>query len=145
MAPSSMQGIRRISKPESEIDAEATVEEEPAAEPEAVAESVDDGSIELNLDDIRKRAYSLSTLKKSYDDYVWMWAEQELKLAKALGAPLGPNAKKVVVDAGKIVAKPKDNDIKKLAADLAKKKAKVQDIHWFIAERQFIGDKALGH
>lgn len=101
------------------------------------------GTIELNKDEIRKRAYNLSMSKKSYDDYVWFWAEQEMKLGKAISAPLTADAKSVIVDAKKIVAKPKESDIRKLAVEFASKKAKVQDIQWLIAERQFICDKAL--
>jgi hypothetical protein len=101
-----------------------------------------DGTIELNTDEIRKMAYNISTAKRSYDDYVWVWAEQELKVGKALQTPLAMNMNKIKVDASKIVEKPKESDIKKLAIELAKRKVKVQDIHWYIAERQFIQEKA---
>lgn len=134
--------MRRSSVPEAE-----PVDEEDAAvgqEIEAVPEEDADGSIELNADEIRKRAYALSQVKRSYDDFVWMWAEQEARLAKALVVPFGPNVRKVVVDASRITTKPKESDIRRVAAELAKHKAKVQDIHWFIAERQFAVEKALG-
>ncbi|HME54570.1 MAG TPA: hypothetical protein VKM55_20325 [Candidatus Lokiarchaeia archaeon] len=145
--------MKRFSKPEPKYEEEPAAEEEPAVEeepaaeavPEAAAEEEAEGTIVINQDEVKKRAYLLSQAKKSYDDCVWLWAEQELKLGKALAVPLAPNVKKVVVDASKIIAKPKESDIKKLAAELAKKKAKIQDIHWFVAERQFIVDKAMGH
>ena len=104
-----------------------------------------DGSIDLNLDEIRKRAYTLSQAKRSYDEFVWMWAEQEARLGKALIVPFGPNVRKIVVDPEKVTTKPRDSEIRRLAADLAKRKVKVQDIHWFIAERQYVADKVLGN
>ncbi|HME54563.1 MAG TPA: hypothetical protein VKM55_20290 [Candidatus Lokiarchaeia archaeon] len=126
------------------MDAQAQVMRKATRSTSAQPAARADGSIELNLDEIRKRAYNLAVAKRSYDDYAWLWAEQELKVGKALSSPLAPNVKSLKVDPSKIVDKPKVNDIKKLASDFAKFKTKVQDIHWYIAERQFIMDKAKG-
>ena len=125
---------------------EVAAEEAPAAEAEAEAPVEEEGVVKINQDEIKKKAYSLSQANKKYDDYVWLWAELDLKLAKAVKKDaFAPNVKTVEIDASKIVAKPKEADIKKLAAEYAKKKAKIQELHWFIAERQFVLDKAMGH
>jgi predicted lipid-binding transport protein (Tim44 family) len=129
---------------EEPVAEEVAAEAAPAAEAEAEAPVEEEGVVKINQDEIKKRAYTLSQANKKYDDYVWLWAEADLKLAKAVKKDaFAPNVKSVEIDATKIV-KPKEADIKKLAAEYAKKKAKVQEIHWFIAERQFVLDKATG-
>jgi hypothetical protein len=83
--------------------------------------------IDLEVDAIRKRAFELSTQKKSYD-----------ALVKRDGMP----GKSVVVNRATIVEKPDAASTKRLAAELAAKRPKVQDVHWYIAEKQFITDAA---
>nr|MDO8111064.1 hypothetical protein [Candidatus Sigynarchaeota archaeon] len=92
----------------------------------------------MKTDEIRKKAFDLAMARRSYDDYIWMWAEAELRLRNAYGTSLAPNAKNIDIDTSKIVDAPSAEDIKKLASELASKKVKVQDVHWFIAERQYI-------
>jgi len=94
--------------------------------------------VEMKTDEIRKKAFDLAMARRSYDDYIWMWAEAELRLRNAYGTSLAPNAKNIDIDTSKIVDAPSAEDIKKLASELASKKVKVQDVHWFIAERQYI-------
>ena len=102
------------------------------------------GAIVLELDEakIRTMAYLIFEQKKSYNDYIWMLAEAELKLEKALVEPLKAGQPTVRIIPSKIVAKPDTGDIKKHAEALAKEGIKVQDIHWFIAIRNFIIDAA---
>jgi len=112
----------------------------PAAAP--AKESGSGMTVELKKVEIQKKAYEVSQAKKSYNDYVWLWAELDMKLGQACQPDLKTNPASVKVDAKKIVAKPADADVKKLAGEYFKKGAKVQDIHWFIAERQYILDAA---
>jgi hypothetical protein len=98
--------------------------------------------IDLPVDEIKKSAYELSQMKKSYDDWVWLWTEADLKLKNALISPLGPGVTSVQVDRKKIVQKPNVEEVKKLAKDNHVKRMRVQDIHWFIAERNYILAKA---
>jgi hypothetical protein len=99
-------------------------------------------TIDLVADEIKKKAHDLSQMKKSYDDWVWLWAEADLKLKNALITPLGAGVTSVKVDIKKIVEKPVEEEIRKLAKEYHAKRMKVQDIHWFIAERNFIMAKA---
>nr|MDO8113038.1 hypothetical protein [Candidatus Sigynarchaeota archaeon] len=101
-------------------------------------------AVELNKDLIRKKAYELSSQRRSYNDYIWLWAEAEMRLNKALQTDMKSNPSAAKIDVTKIVDKPDENDIKKLASDLCAKRLKVQDVHWFIAERQFVFDAAKG-
>jgi hypothetical protein len=98
--------------------------------------------IDLPAAEIKKSAYELSQMKKSYDDWVWLWTEADLKLKNALVSPLGPGATSVQVDKKKIVQKPNEEDVRKVVKENHAKRMKVQDIHWFIAERNYILAKA---
>ncbi|HME52512.1 MAG TPA: hypothetical protein VKM55_09865 [Candidatus Lokiarchaeia archaeon] len=108
--------------------------------PVAAASSGSGTTVELKKVEIQKKAYEISQAKKSYNDYVWLWAEADVKLGQSCQPDLKTNPASVKVDVKKIVAKPAEADVKKLAGDYFKKGAKVQDIHWFIAERQYILD-----
>ncbi len=98
--------------------------------------------IDLDADAIRKRAFELSTQKKSYDDFIWLLAESELRLRDAYVKRAGMPGKSVVVNRATIVGKPDAASIKRLATEFASKRPKVQDVHWRIAEIQFISDAA---
>lgn len=102
------------------------------------------GTITLEIDDARIRtiAYLLFEQKKNYNDYIWLLAEAELKLSKALVEPLKAGQVIVRVIPSKIIDSPAQADIKKRAESLAKEGIKVQDIHWFIAVRNFIIEEA---
>ncbi|OLS15267.1 MAG: hypothetical protein RBG13Loki_1124 [Promethearchaeota archaeon CR_4] len=100
-------------------------------------------SISLDSDAIQKLAFETSQLPKSYDDFVWIFAESELRLRPAYATgnnfkPEGP----VQVYPAKIVDKPKDSAIKQLAEQMASQGTSVQDLHWFIAQRNFIYKEA---
>ena len=98
--------------------------------------------IDLNKDEIKKRAFGLAMMRRSYDDYIWFWAEVELRLAQAYQTDMKSNNGSVKIDKSKIVEKPGESEVRRLATELAAKRVKVQDIHWFIAERQYILDAA---
>jgi hypothetical protein len=100
-------------------------------------------SISVDNDAIQKLAFEISQLPKSYDDFVWIFAESELRLrpAYAMGnifKPEGP----VQVYPAKLVANPRDDDIRKLAEQIASQGTSIQDLHWFIAQRNYIYNKA---
>ncbi len=106
------------------------------------------GDIVVTIDEgkIKEGAFLLSQQKKNYNDYIWMLAEADLKLAKAFPdgkSPLtGTLPKTVRVIPSKIVDAPPQPEIKKSAEILAKSGTKVQDLHWFIATRNFIIQEA---
>jgi hypothetical protein len=106
------------------------------------------GDIEITIDEgkVREGAYLLSQQKKSYNDYVWLLAEADLKIAKAFPegtSPLaGPTPRTVKISLSKIIDAPPQPDIKQAAEALAKKGPKIQDLHWFIAIRNFIYQEA---
>jgi hypothetical protein len=99
-------------------------------------------TIDLPADEIKKKAFELSQLKKSYDDWVWLWTEADLKLKDALVTPLSAGVTSVKIDKKKILDKPKEEEIRKQAKDNHAKRMKIQDIHWFLAERNYILAKA---
>jgi hypothetical protein len=104
--------------------------------------------IVVTLDDgkIREAAFLLSQQKRSYNDYIWMLAEADLKLAKAFPEGASPLAgalpKTARVLPAKIIDSPLQSEIKAAAEILVKKGTKVQDLHWFIAIRNFIYQEA---
>jgi hypothetical protein len=101
-------------------------------------------AIELNQGEIAKKAFELNGEHRSYDDYIWMLAESETKLSKAILTDMKAHGTTVKVDASRIVEKPAEKDIRARAADLASKRPKMQDVHWLIAERRHILDSARG-
>jgi hypothetical protein len=102
------------------------------------------GAVAIELDEARIRtiAYLLFEQKKSYSDYIWLLAEAELKLIKALVEPLKAGQAIVRIIPSKIIDAPAQADIKKRAESLAKEGIKIQDIHWFIAIRYFVLEEA---
>ncbi len=98
--------------------------------------------VSLARDVIAKMAYEIASKRLGYDDYVWLWAELDLKVGNAIvNQPIGSNGGKAIVDSARIVSNPAASDIKKLASEYAARKTKVETIHWYIAERQFIYDQ----
>ncbi len=106
------------------------------------------GEIAITIDEneVKKGAFLLSKANKQYNDLVWMLAEADLKLAKAFPDGKSPLAgalpKTVRLIPSKIVDAPPQAEIKKSAEALAKKGSKVQELHWFIATRNFILQEA---
>jgi len=98
-------------------------------------------SVDLNKADIQKRAAFIEAWKNTYEVYVWLWAEAELRLANAYITKLDTNSTSVTIDPEKIVDNPPKEDIMKLAKQYASNKLKLQDIHWFLAERQYVLEK----
>ena len=119
-----------------------TAKPAPAAAAAPAKESGSGMTVELKKVEIQKKAYEISQAKKSYNDYIWLWAEADAKIGQSCLPDLKTNPASVKVDVKKIVAKPAEADVKKLAGEYFKKGAKVQEIHWFIAERQYILDAA---
>ncbi len=100
--------------------------------------------VSLAKEVIEKKAYEIASKRLGYDDCVWQWAELELKVGSAIvNQPIG-SAGMAIVDPSKIVSKPAASDIKKLASEYAARKTKVETIHWYIAERQYILDQLRG-
>ena len=99
-------------------------------------------SILLPMAEITLSATILSRLKKSYDDWVWLWAEAELKLKNALLSPLSPGATCVQLHVEKINLAPDEEELNRLAKLNRSKRMNIQDILWFIAERNYILAKA---
>ena len=93
-------------------------------------------AVKCSLDDVRKRAYDLAMQHKSYDDYIWLLAESELKFSKACLDPGVKSGDSIKMDASRIVDKVNEKEIRQLAEKYSKDHPKVQDLHWYIAERQ---------
>ena len=103
-------------------------------------------SIPIDEDKIREMAYNLSQEPKSWDDLVWLFAEAELRLRPAyiVGKLYkdGEEAKNVEIEPSLVVDQPTENDIKALAEELSKAQPKTEELHWFVAERNYIFEQA---
>ncbi|HMF32121.1 MAG TPA: hypothetical protein VKK79_11935 [Candidatus Lokiarchaeia archaeon] len=99
-------------------------------------------SVQVDEEKIREMAYELSQESKSYDDFVWLFAEAELRLRPAyvLGKLYkeGDETHTVEIDPDAIVDQPAEDDIRTLAEEIAKQAASIQDLHWYIAERRYV-------
>ena len=102
-------------------------------------------SIELDNDAIQKLAFEISQQPKSYDDFVWMFAEAELRLKPAYAVNnVFQTAGPVQIYPAKIVDKPNESEIRSLAAQIASQGTSMQDLHWFAAQRIYVYNKAKG-
>ncbi len=92
-------------------------------------------TVKCGIEDVRKRAFEMSAQGKSYDDYIWLLAESEARFSKACleaGKNAGDGFK---IDPELVVDKVDEKEIRQLAEKYAKAHPKVQDLHWYIAER----------
>jgi hypothetical protein len=103
-------------------------------------------SIQVEEEKIREIAFNLSQEQKSLDDLVWLFAEAELRLRPAyvIGKLYkdGDEAKNVEIEPSLIVETPLEDDIRVLAEELSKNQPKLEELHWYIAERKYIYDAA---
>ncbi len=101
--------------------------------------------VKCSPDEIRKKAFELSAGHSSYDDYIWLLAESELKFSKVC-LDVGKNASDgLKIDTSRFVDKINEKEIRQLAVEYAKAHPSVQDLHWYIAERQCALDSARLH
>ncbi len=96
----------------------------------------------LERDAVEKKAYEIANKHLSYDDYVWLWAELDLKIGPSFVGSPAMNQGKLEVDPSKICKRPASVEIKDLASEYASRHERAETIHWYIAERQIIYDRA---
>ncbi len=96
--------------------------------------------IELDKNAIRNRAASIAAWNNRYDTYIWLTAEAELRIAKALASKLDKNSTRVQIDLSKVVDNPPLEEIRQFAGILCGFRPFIQDVHWFLAERRYIYD-----
>jgi hypothetical protein len=107
-------------------------------------------SVKLDEDAIRNIAYDLSQKNLSWDDYVWLLAESELRLVPAYDNPrLTPSSladlgNVIQIDPASIVRQPGEDEIRDLAGKIAQASPRMDELHWFIAERNFVFEQACG-
>lgn len=133
------------------VEEEASVEE---AAPEEVAPVVQKVPVAKKIEalpknvkavpfdraEVTKLAQTIAGWQNPIDVYIWLYAEAELRLAKAYITKPDATCTSVKIDTTKIVDKPAVDDIKKLAKEIQAQKPKLQDLHWFLAERRYIYD-----
>ncbi|HMF31524.1 MAG TPA: hypothetical protein VKK79_08925 [Candidatus Lokiarchaeia archaeon] len=104
--------------------------------------------ISVDEDRVRELAESLSKEQKSWDDWVWLFAEAELRLRPACEVGVfyseWGDTRQIEVNPDLLVAQPPERDIRELAGEISKLRPWFQDLHWFIAERRIIYDSAKG-
>jgi hypothetical protein len=102
-------------------------------------------TIDVDEDEIKKRAETIASWKNSYEVYIWLLAEMELRLAQAFITRLDASGgHHIKIDKAKIVNQLTDETIRQRAKALSAHLMRLQDIHWFLAERQVIYDKVKG-
>ncbi|NMC05969.1 MAG: hypothetical protein GYA24_12200 [Candidatus Lokiarchaeota archaeon] len=112
---------------------------------DAHEKSMDIVTVDVTEDEIKKQAEIIASWKNSYETYIWLLAEMELRLAQAFVTKLDASGgHHIKIDRSKIVERPAEEAIRQRAKALAAHLMHVQDIHWFLAERQVIFNKVLG-
>ncbi len=101
-------------------------------------------TVDLEESEIKKRAETIASWKNSYEVYMWLLAEMELRLAQAFITKLDASGRHVKIDTSKIIERPNEVDIRQRAKALSALWLRLQDVHWFLAERQVIYDKIKG-
>jgi hypothetical protein len=100
--------------------------------------------VSLNEDKIRERAFMLSQQSKNWNDLVWSVAEADLKLSLAIPKDVSPLAgnvvKEVKIDVAKLIPKPKQDDVRKMAEMVANHHPSLQELHWNLALREVLLD-----
>jgi hypothetical protein len=85
---------------------------------------------------------------RSWDDFVWLFAEAELRLKKAYtseeDSPSGPHANGIKIDPCLVEDSPSQDDIKAQAEQIAAKNPNIDELHWFLAERKLLYNKVKG-
>jgi hypothetical protein len=127
----------------------ATTVSTPKPAPQATAKPISaSGVVTIKMDEekIRVMAYEFSTQPKTYDDFVWLLAENELKLKPAYQNETNPFISglpsSVTLFPSKINEYPKQAETKNLAELIAASATPIQDVHWFLAERVFVYQSA---
>ena len=125
--------------------ASATPVQKPAAgaKPAPVA-GKDVLKIDIDRQAIKKKAEEIAAWKNSYDVSIWLFAEAECKLADAYVTVLDGTTPTVMISKSKITEKPAREAIESLAKAIYSKRPKVEELNWFLAERDYIYDKAKG-
>lgn len=103
-------------------------------------------TIPLHEDQIREIAFNISKQKNSWEVFVWLLAESELRIKKCFISPMnplyGPTPPIVTIDISKIIDQPPRNEIIQLAELIAARSPTLQDLHWHLALRQYIYNQA---
>ena len=99
-------------------------------------------TINLKRDAIQIKAYLLSKEQRSYADWIWQLAEIEARLKPSYITRLDGSAFDIKIDAAKILDTVSTDEIRNVAREFETRQVKVQELHWFIAERQYIYETA---
>ncbi len=99
----------------------------------------------MNEEAIQQIAWKLSQEGKTWDECTWSLAENELRYGAAYALPnesvrYGGLPNQISVDASRIRTTLNQEDVQKLAYEISQRGPSLQDLHWFIAQRLFIGD-----
>ncbi len=92
----------------------------------------------LSNEEIKQKAEEIASWHNSYDVYIWLWAEVEVKLATAYKIDVTEHGIEVKVDPTRVMLEPPERKIMELATQMSAGRPKLQDVHWFSAESQLI-------
>ncbi|OLS13147.1 MAG: hypothetical protein RBG13Loki_3243 [Promethearchaeota archaeon CR_4] len=105
-------------------------------------------TVTLDEENVQQMAYLVSQEQRSWDEYTWMLAQEELRLGAACAMPKedfrhGGLPKMVKIFPAKIQPSLNEEEVRKLAFEIAQRSPSLQDLHWFIAQRRCISDFIL--
>ena len=101
-------------------------------------------TVPVDEEKVRQLAYELSQKPMSYNECIWLYAENELQLRPAysngvLYSEENPN-KIAEIEPDSIVEQPSEEDIRQLAESVHRMGISIHDLHWLIAERKYLYD-----
>ncbi len=102
--------------------------------------------IKVDEEVIRDMARTLAKESRPWDELVWLFAEWELRLSPALVDGMlyaqGVEERLVDIDPALIVDHPPEAAVRELADEISHLGPSFQDLHWYIAERRYVHERA---
>ncbi len=101
--------------------------------------------VSMNEEAIQQIAYKISQEGKTWEECTWLLAENELRYGAAYALPnesvqYGGLSSQLTVDPSRVQNNIKQEDVQKMAYEISQRGPSLQDLHWFIAQRLFVGD-----
>ncbi len=104
--------------------------------------------VQVDEEIIRNMARTLSQESRPWDELVWLFAEWEIRLRPALVDGMlyaqGVEERLVDIDPALIIDHPPEKSIRELAEEISHLEPSFEDLHWFIAERRYVYERAKG-
>lgn len=98
--------------------------------------------LSLKPEIIQQKAFEISQKGLSWNDLNWMIGEDELKISNAIEGDkkvlMGPLPSSLSINPTKIVQKPNNDEIKRMAENISQRHMALPQLHWELAIREHI-------